>query len=182
MLGKFVNGRVCVFIDAANILYSQKTLGWKMDYTKLKTYLEHECDLKGMYFYTGHVGDNKKQQSFLNKLRNLGYCVRAKEVKRIRVSPDTYLLKGNLDVELTIDVMKNVQEFDTMVLMSGDSDFASLLDEVKQQQKRVIVLSARDHVAVELLRRAKYIALQKLQKMLSFEESKKSPPPKRGEV
>lgn len=34
-----------VFIDAANILYSQKTLGWKVGYENLKNYLDYEVDL-----------------------------------------------------------------------------------------------------------------------------------------
>ena len=40
MISKFVKGKVAVFIDAANILYSQQTLGWRVDYQRLKTYFE----------------------------------------------------------------------------------------------------------------------------------------------
>lgn len=60
MVGQFVKGGVFVFIDAANILYSQQTLRWRVDYKKLKEYFEKECDLKGIYFYTGKVGKNHK--------------------------------------------------------------------------------------------------------------------------
>ncbi len=162
MLHQFVKGKVYVFIDAANILYSQQTLGWRVDYEKLKIYFERECDLGAIYFYTGRVGDNDKQNSFLEKLKNLGYIVKAKEVKRIKISKSAYEWKGNLDVELTINVLGNVGSFDALVLMSGDSDFASLLDAVKVQKKRVIVISTKGHVPRELLERAKYINLKKL--------------------
>jgi len=47
-----------------------------------------------------------------------------KEVKRIRVGRNTYEWKGNLDAELSIDALKNGDQFDTCILMSGDSDFA----------------------------------------------------------
>jgi len=70
MVGQFINGRVFVFIDAANILYSQQTLHWRVDYKKLKEYFEKECDLKEIYFYTGRVGENHKQNSFIEKLKN----------------------------------------------------------------------------------------------------------------
>ena len=53
MIGQFVKGRVHVFVDAANILYSQQTLHWRVDYRKLKEYFKKECDLKAIYFYTG---------------------------------------------------------------------------------------------------------------------------------
>ncbi len=168
MLGQYTAGRVFVFIDAANILYSQQTLGWRVDYKKLKGYFEEECDLRALYFYTGNVGDNQKQSSFLQKLNGLGYNVRSKEVKRIKISNNTYEWKGNLDVELTIDVLANLNNFDTLILMSGDSDFASLLDAVKKSGKRVIVMSTKGHVAKELLERAKYINIKKLKEWIAF--------------
>jgi len=40
MLKKYTKGKVAVFIDAANILYSQQTLGWRIDYQKLRDYLQ----------------------------------------------------------------------------------------------------------------------------------------------
>ncbi len=98
LLGMFkdyaIRGRVAVFIDAANVLYSQRTLGWRVDYTKLKAYFERETELVALHFYTGKVSTNEKQASFLAKLSAMGYRVTAKEVKRIRVAPDTYEWKG----------------------------------------------------------------------------------------
>jgi len=168
MLNQFIKGRVYVFIDAANILYSQQTLGWRVDYQKLKKYFERECDLKGIFFYTGNVGENHKQGLFLEKLKSFGYQVTAKEVKRIQVGRNTYEWKGNLDVELTIDVIKNLSNFDTLVLMSGDSDFAPLLDTVKTSNKRVIVMSTKGHISRELLERAKYLNLTKLKGEIAY--------------
>ena len=180
MISNFVKGRVYVFVDAANILYSQQSLGWRVAYEKLKNYFASEFNLSGIYFYTGRVGDNQKQNSFLKKLEKLDYVVKSKEVKRIKISENNYEWKGNLDVELTIGVLANLENFDTLILMSGDSDFASLLDEVKSHKKRVIVMSTKGHVAKELLERAKYINLKKLKEIISLD--KKIPPPKRGEV
>jgi uncharacterized LabA/DUF88 family protein len=168
VIKQFVFGRTYVFIDAANILYSQQTLRWKVDYEKLKRYFISECDVKGIYFYTGRVGDNVKQNSFIRRLENLGYVVKAKEVKRIRLEDDTFEWKGNLDVELTIDVLGNINDFDTLILMSGDSDFAALIDTVKLQKKRVIVMSTKGHISKELLDRAKYINIKKLRDQIAL--------------
>ncbi len=181
MIKQFAKGKTYVFIDAANILYSQQTLGWRVDYQKLKKYFDHECDLKGIYFYTGHVGSNQKQQAFLKKLAECGYVVKSKEVKRIRIGRNSYEWKGNLDAELIIDALKFSSHYDTCVLMSGDSDFAPLLDELKIQNKRVLVMSSKHHVSVELLERAKYINIKKLRDVLEYD--KKVPPARgRGEV
>jgi len=168
MVGQFVKGRVYVFVDAANILYSQQTLRWRVDYKKLKDYFEKECDLRAIYFYTGRVGSNDKQSAFLRKLEQLGYIVKAKEVKRIKISKSAYEWKGNLDVELTIDVLGNIDNFDTLILMSGDSDFAPLLDAVKARRKRTLIVSTKGHVSKELLERAKLINLKKLKEFIAY--------------
>ncbi len=83
MIKKFIKGRVCVFIDASNIFYSQQTLGWRVDYQKLKKYLERECNLRGLYFYTGKIGKDHKQKTFLEKMILYGYQIRTKEIKLI---------------------------------------------------------------------------------------------------
>ena len=169
MIGQYTKGKVYCFIDAANILYSQKTLGWRLDYKKLKDYLSQECDLGGIFFYTGRVGTSEKQNKFLEKLKSYGYMVKAKEVKRIEIAPNIFEWKGNLDVELTIDALKNSDNFKTCILMSGDSDFASLLDELKAKGKRVLVISTRGHISKELLNRAKYVDLRKLKGQILYE-------------
>lgn len=181
MLHKFVKGRVYVFIDAANILYSQQTLGWKIDYQKLKTYFEQECELAGLYFYTGKIGKDHKQAKFLKRMEEYGYKVTSKEVKMIKISPNAYEKKGDLDAELIIDALKNLDNFDTCILMSGDSDFAPLLDELKRQGKWVIVMSTKHHISRELIERAKYINLKKLRGQIEF-HNKKSPSSTEGEV
>lgn len=168
MIKKFVKGKVYLFIDASNIFYSQQTLGWRVDYQKLKKYLEKECDLKGLYFYTGKIGQNHKQQRFLEKMILYGYQIRTKEVKMIKVTPNIYERKGDLDAELIIDALKHIDDFDTCILMSGDSDFAPLVDELKERGKWVIVMSTRGHISKELLDRAKYIDLRKLKNEIIF--------------
>jgi len=168
MIEKFIKGRIFVFIDAANVLYSQKTLGWKIDYQKLKQYLLQEGDLRGLYFYTGKMSDYDKQVKFLKKMKQYGYDVKAKDVKFIKVEENIYERKGNLDVELVIDVLKNIDNFDTCILMSGDSDFAPLVDEIKMKGKLVVVLSTKGHISKELIERAKYINLKKLKQQIIF--------------
>ena len=41
MIGQYTKGRVYVFVDAANILYSQQSLGWRVDYKKLLEYFKN---------------------------------------------------------------------------------------------------------------------------------------------
>jgi uncharacterized LabA/DUF88 family protein len=50
-------------------------------------------------------------------------------------------LKGNMDVELVIDVIEMVDYLDHIVLFSGDGDFRRLIEFVQRKGKRVTVVS-----------------------------------------
>ena len=157
-----MKGRVYVFIDAANIFYSQKTLKWQISYERLKSYFEKECSVGKIFVYTATDVNRPSQEKFLSMLRRSGYILRTKPVKRIRLEPGVYQWKGNLDIELTMDIVDHLADFETMILLSGDGDFAPIVDRVKSKKKHVIVMSTKDHVARELLERAKFINLKKL--------------------
>lgn len=165
-----------VFIDAANIFYSQRTLGWRIDYVKLSSYLHGECSVIDIRYYTGKVGAFEKQLRFIRKLERLGYTVTAKEVKLIRARNGIFIPKGNLDVELALDAYMSRESYETLLLFSGDSDFAYLLDVLKRKKKQVIVVSTRGHISKELLERAKYIDLKKLRRNLEFLGKNQEPP------
>lgn len=170
MLKNLIKGKAAVFIDAANILYSQETLQWKIDYEKLKKYLESQTKIVGLFFYTGKVGSLEKQIRFVKKLEKIGYTVIAKEVKFIRLHGRHILPKGNLDVELALDAYRLCDSYDSLLLFSGDSDFAYLLDILKDKGKRVLVFSTRGHISKELLLRAKYIDLRKLKMYIEYKK------------
>jgi uncharacterized LabA/DUF88 family protein len=162
MLGRFATGRVAVFIDAANILYSEKDLGWRISYEKLKSYLGKECNVSAMYFYTAVDPDNHGQARFISKLKSLGLKIVSKRIKKIRIHSGEFVIKGNVDVELSMGMLEHVDSYDTAILMSGDSDFAPVVDKIKSFGKDIVVLSIDECVSRELLDRAKYIGLDKL--------------------
>lgn len=58
--------------------------------------------------------------------------------------------KADFDVEISVDAVSWLNNFDTFVLFSGDSDFVYLTSFLKKHKKRVLVLSRRGHVADEL--------------------------------
>ncbi|MBU2578923.1 NYN domain-containing protein [Patescibacteria group bacterium] len=168
MLRQFVKGKVYVFIDAENVFYSQRTLGWKFSYAKLIDYLKKECgnDMK-CFIYKGVDEFNTGQRKFLDMLEINGYIVRTKVVKKIKDHEGGYRWKNNLDMELAFEMDDIKEKYDTAVLLSGDSDFAVPIDRIKKAGKRIIIMSTRGHISKELLERAKYIDLRKLKDEIS---------------
>ena len=160
--------KVSLFIDAANILYSQQSLGWRIDYRKLKKYFEDKASLKKAFFYSGKISENKKQDKFFKLMEKFGYLVKTKEVKWIKDHNGKILKgKGNLDVELALDLTHTAGDFDTAILLSGDSDFAPAVSFIKSLGKTVIVISSRNHISRELINVANlYLPFDKLKKYI----------------
>ena len=66
-------------------------------------------------------------------------------------------------MEIAVDAIEMIETFDTLILFSGDSDFDYLLKFLKKRGKTTIVVSAKHHVAKELIETSdKYIDLKKL--------------------
>lgn len=152
-----------MFIDAANTFYAQHTLGWKISYEKMMKYFKEECgeDVK-CFIYAAYDENKQSEQKFLDMLDINGYILRTKAIKKIRLSADKNKHKDNLDIELAFEMVEFSDNYDTAILMSGDSDFSVPIDRIKKKGKRIIVMSTRGRISRELLERAKYIDLRKL--------------------
>lgn len=158
--------KTAVFIDAANILYSQQTLGWQLDYKKLAEVLKKDFKMIFLGFYYGEIKENKGQERFFQMLKDRGYTLRTKPVKYIK-TPKGTILKGNLDIELAYDVFRLQKKFDMCILFSGDSDFEIVLKYLRTLKKHVIVVSSKGHVSIELIKNSdKYLDLKKFRSIL----------------
>jgi uncharacterized LabA/DUF88 family protein len=168
MINQFIKGRVYIFIDAENVFYTQKTLGWRISYQKLMLYFKKECgeDIK-CFVYKGVDEFNADQRKFLDMLEINGYILRTKSIKKIRSKGGKTEWKGNLDIELAFEMDDTKDKYDTAILLSGDSDFSVPIDRIKKAGKRIIVMSTRGHISKELLERAKYIDFRKLKQEIS---------------
>ena len=168
MIRNFIKGKVYIFIDAENLFYTQRTLGWRISYEKLINYFKKECGEKTKCFlYKGVDEYNESQKKFLDMLDINGYILRTKAVKKIKSRDGKNKWKGNLDIELAFEMVDFSDKYDTAILISGDSDFAMPIDRIKKKGKWIIVMSTRGHISRELLERAKYIDLRKLKREVS---------------
>ena len=84
MISKFVKTPVYIFIDVENTFYAQRTLGWRISYEKLISYLKRECGDIKCFAYGGVDKANTKQKKFLDMLDIMGYITRVKSVKKIQ--------------------------------------------------------------------------------------------------
>ena len=167
-LKRWIYGKIALFVDVANLFYLQKRLKWKISYQKLYQFFDKNFSLYKAFVYTAYLPQNENQQRFIRMLRKTGYTVRSKPIKNIKLSSKTSKWKGNLDVELTIDAIEHIRRYDTFVLISGDSDFASLIDYLKSKNKQTIVISGKGSISKELIERAKFVNIKKLKEFIEL--------------
>jgi len=58
--------------------------------------------------------------------------------------------KGNCDVDMTFHLMKRMDEFDRVVILSGDGDFLPVLKHLRKCAKEVIILGRGNRTAKEI--------------------------------
>ncbi|MDO8518022.1 MAG: NYN domain-containing protein [bacterium] len=187
--------RTYAFIDASNLFYGgEKSLGWKIDYTKLLSYLEEKYDASKAYYFggvelhnfsydyqhqdtvpigalEGYLSDLLKKQAdtlteaqvvlvgrhlqrarFYSKLAEFGYELFLKPVKSYEQEDGATRRKANCDVEMTFRLMKDQDDFDRAIILSGDGDFLPVLKHLKSNGKEIIVLSRGPRTAKEIRR------------------------------
>jgi uncharacterized LabA/DUF88 family protein len=158
---------VYAFIDASNIIYGAKAEGWFIDQKKLFNYLKNKFKIKKAFFYYGKDSKNSKKEAFLRKLGQIGFTLRVKEIKRFGKR-----VKANCDVDLTMDMLLKMKEYDKAVVLTGDGDFAPLFYYLQSRKKEVIIISSPKRTAREIKKFAgpKHIDFGSLRYFLEYKK------------
>jgi uncharacterized LabA/DUF88 family protein len=151
--------RMHVFIDASNIWQAQKSKGMGFDYAKLKDYLTKKFSSEEtiVFYYTAYpkpetrsYSTDPKHKFFTYLSKSLKFRVVKKPLKQISEDDGTIMEKGNLDVEMTIDVIHNIKNYETAIFFTGDSDFLPLITYIRNRGKRAYVFSSKNNISNEL--------------------------------
>src|SRR3569623_772692 len=70
-----------------------------------------------------------------------GYTMVTKPTKEFTDAMGRRKIKGNMDIELAIDVLEMAEHLDHVILFSGDGDFRRLVEAVQRKGLRVSVVS-----------------------------------------
>lgn len=172
LLSKFKNKKVGVFIDNSNLYYAQKNDGWWIDWKKLNLYLKNKLDIKLFNFYLAIPAksdkDYKSTQSFISKIDKFS-VVKTKPVKYIKTK-DGIVRKGDVDLEIVLDVVRNINKLDVIFIVAGDSDYLELKNWVTiDQRKKIVFVSLENNLAWEL-RKCWHIYLNRIKDTIEFKK------------
>ena len=89
-----------------------------------------------------------------NRLEKSGFEVITKPLKKIYTdrSKNEFKNKCNFDVEITRDVIRNLEKFEVALVASSDSDFIGLKNDIIDHKKGFIFACFKDSVAWEIRR------------------------------
>ena len=166
--------RTALFIDGSNLYATARALGFDIDYKRLLEMFTEEVRLIRAFYYTAMHEDQEYSpiRPLIDWLDYNGYTMVTKPTKEFTDSAGRRRLKGNMDIELAIDVMEMAETLNHIILFSGDGDFRRLVEAVQRKGLRVTVVSTirsqPPMIADELRRQAdNFIELQDLQERIA---------------
>lgn len=96
------------------------------------------------------IGRHLQRVRFYLNLQNFGYKLFLKPVKLYEQEDGTNRRKANCDVDMAFHLMKEKDNFDRVIILSGDGDFLPILKYLKSQNKEVIILARAPRTAREI--------------------------------
>jgi uncharacterized LabA/DUF88 family protein len=152
--------KIALFIDGANLYSTARSLNFDIDYKKLLETFADQARLVRAFYYTALIEEQEYSpiRPLVDWLDYNGYTLVTKPIKEFTDATGRRKVKGNMDIELAIDMMEIAEKLDHIVLFSGDGDFRRLVEAVQRKGVRVTVIStvrtSPPMVADELRRQA----------------------------
>ena len=127
------------YIDAANLHRGIISLGWQLDYGRLRVWLRDKYNIQTAYLFIGLIPDNK---DLYMHLQEIGYVLSYKEI----TYDGTGKVKGNCDTDLVLKAAVDYYEkkFDKAVIIASDGDYACLVKFLKAKGVFLSLLSPRN--------------------------------------
>jgi uncharacterized LabA/DUF88 family protein len=161
---KLVSNRTLTVIDYCNVEKWEDSLGWQIGIKELANLVKHfslGAKFLRRFYYGSDYGKNEKLpimtpwcSTMMNKARMNNFEIITKNVKYIVDNnyKTGYIKKCNLDIEMAVDMLIEKNNYDRVILFSGDGDMAHILRYLKQNyNKEIYIFCARGHIGKELL-------------------------------
>ncbi len=172
--------KVGVYVDAANIVMNG---GYGMRFDVLRRFACRDgSQAVRLNVYLAFDEDRARlDQAYRNSnrefhlvLRDLGYKVIQKPVKRYVDDKGNQVVKSNADLDLAVDALLQSDNLDRVLLVSGDGDFVQVVRALQNKGCRVEAMAFRN-VSGELRREADlFLSGYLVPNLLPFEDRPKN--------
>jgi uncharacterized LabA/DUF88 family protein len=137
--------RGVLMVDGSNMYGCCRALGLEVDFGRLRTYIASLTNLQRAYYYTAILEGSEytSLRPLVDWLAYNGYKVVKKNAKEYTTPDGGRRIKGNIDIELTVDAMVLSGCVDHYYICSGDGDFSYLVEELQRRGRKVTAISSR---------------------------------------
>ncbi len=180
---------VYAFIDSQNLNLGVQKVGWKMDWRAFRAYLKDEFNVTKAYMFIGYMAEN---EPLYERMHELGYLIALKPTVDVAVPSEgktaegeehKSVVKGNIDADLVLYAMKELPHYSKAIIVSGDGDFASLIEYLESKNKLAHIMAPNWQYSSLLKPWEKYIIrIDQLRSKLAYRDysrSKRSKKPQR---
>ncbi|MBI2045886.1 MAG: NYN domain-containing protein [Parcubacteria group bacterium] len=156
--------RTIVIVDFGNVEKWKHNLGWRVGIRELAAFVKNFSfgqKFLRRFYYGADYGQKEKSIDLVPWSKNIlrtadlnGFNVVDKRVKYIHSTDNIYGFekKCDLDVEMVVDLIRERDNYDTVVLFSGDGDLVTAIQYLKEEyKKQAIIMGARGHIGREVI-------------------------------
>jgi len=137
MVIKHIGQRVGVLIDVQNLYHSARNLyNARVNFREILKLAVSGRNLVRVFAYVVRTKTGE-EKPFFEALTKLGIETRVRDLQEFYGGQK----KADWDVGIVIDAIRIASSIDALVLVSGDGDFVSLVEYLKNQGKRVEIIA-----------------------------------------
>lgn len=188
---------VYAFIDSQNLNLGIQRMGWKMDWRRFRQFLQEKYNVTHAYMFIGYLAEN---ESLYEHMHELGYLVvlkptvdmnnnreaesanttsNNKDINNIlnsteKIPEDKHSVKGNVDADIVLYAMKELPNYKSAIIVSGDGDFHGLIEYLIEHRKLAHILTPNWQYSSLLKEFEPYIVrLDQQRRYLEYHDRKK---------
>jgi uncharacterized LabA/DUF88 family protein len=140
------------FVDGQNLYMgtAKHTKPWKIDLVRFRRYLEKKYHVTRAYYFLGCV--NEDHRDLYDSVQEAGFIIHFREHSTVMLGKK----KGNVDSDIVFSIMKKMyhkEDFDNIVLVSGDGDYKMLVDFLIEEKKFEKILFPNKEFASSLYKK-----------------------------
>lgn len=167
MVIKHIGQRVGVLLDVQNLYHSAKNLYQsRVNFGEILKLAVSGRNLIRAFAYVVRTKTGE-EKPFFEALTKLGIETRVKDLQEFYGG----MKKADWDVGIVVDAIRMAPNVDAIVLVSGDGDFVSLVEYLKNQGKRVEVIAFGRSASIHLKETAdEFIDLEEAPKKFLFKK------------
>jgi uncharacterized LabA/DUF88 family protein len=138
------------FIDSQNLNLGTQKVGWKMDWRKFRQWLSSKYNITKAYMFIGYVPEFEEMYEQLHESGYLIVLKPTQDMSRVQAEnvevkaekpEDKKPIKGNIDADLVLWAMKEINNYNKAIIVSGDGDFHGLFEYLMGQDKLMHIMT-----------------------------------------